>query len=268
MDKVSVYMPTKDRPKMAIRAVSSVLEQSYRNIEMIVVDDGSSRDNQRFLKSQIPDDERVKLIFNKESGGACSARNLAIDAASGRYIAGIDDDDEWLFDRLDCFISEALALEQFSFLYAGDVYECGDGVLRAYPKKDFSRSEFLRRNIVGNQIFTLTERLRDIRFDELMPSAQDYDCFMRLYLKYGPPKYISKVTQILHVGHGLNQITSSDRKILGYKMFFERYNHLMNSAERKYYRATIRALEEEGFTLGNLFQNLTLRNVKRYVFDR
>ena len=91
---VTVYIPTYNRPAMLKRAVLSVLAQTHNNIEILVVDDSSSIENQAEMR-KLAEQLGFSVITNENSKGACGARNTAIKYASGDYITGLDDDDEF-----------------------------------------------------------------------------------------------------------------------------------------------------------------------------
>jgi glycosyltransferase involved in cell wall biosynthesis len=96
---VSVVIPTHDRPKLLLRAIDSVLSQTYREIEVIVVVDTPEQDTVSAVQSV--DDPRVKLIINSYSCTAAGARNAGAEHAKGEWIAFLDDDDEWLPNKLE-----------------------------------------------------------------------------------------------------------------------------------------------------------------------
>ncbi|HAY4006682.1 TPA: glycosyltransferase family 2 protein, partial [Escherichia coli] len=98
---VSVYIPTHNRVDMLERAIMSVLKQSYPNIEIIVSDDGSQDNTKKIVTSYMQQYSNIKYVFSSEAKGACHARNLAIAKASGTYITGLDDDDEFTQDRIE-----------------------------------------------------------------------------------------------------------------------------------------------------------------------
>jgi glycosyltransferase involved in cell wall biosynthesis len=88
----SVILPTRDRPAMLRKAVASVCRQSFRDFELIVIDDGSATD---YLDG-LPTDSRIRIIRNRVTLGVAHARNLGIGGAVGTYISFLDDDDEYL----------------------------------------------------------------------------------------------------------------------------------------------------------------------------
>ena len=95
---VSVILPVYNREKSLEYAMRSVLDQSYKDLELIVVDDASTIDLQPIVESF--DDPRVKYIRQEENGGASVARNTGLAAAQGKYIAFQDSDDLWLPNKL------------------------------------------------------------------------------------------------------------------------------------------------------------------------
>jgi glycosyltransferase involved in cell wall biosynthesis len=98
---VSVIIPTYNRARFIERAVHSVLRQTYRDLEVITVDDGSKDDTLSLIAELAKTDQRVRYILHEKNRGAQAARNTGIKAAEGNYIAFLDSDDEWLPDKLE-----------------------------------------------------------------------------------------------------------------------------------------------------------------------
>jgi glycosyltransferase involved in cell wall biosynthesis len=96
---VSVIIPTIDRPKLVLRAIDSVLRQTHHEIEVIVVVDGPDPDTVSAV--QAVSDPRLQLIINPQRSTAAAARNVGADRAKGEWIAFLDDDDEWLPNKLE-----------------------------------------------------------------------------------------------------------------------------------------------------------------------
>lgn len=97
--RVSVVLPTHNRAKLVGRAISSVLAQSFSSLELIVVDDCSS-DNTREVVASFSD-PRVRYIRLETNQYVCRARNVGINSAQGEFLAFQDDDDIWLWDKLE-----------------------------------------------------------------------------------------------------------------------------------------------------------------------
>ena len=98
-DKISVIIPTYNRGKSIIQSINSVLEQTYHNLEILIVDDCSTDDTE-YLISKI-DDPRVKYIKLKENKGASFARNIGIKIATGKYITFQDSDDLYKTNKIE-----------------------------------------------------------------------------------------------------------------------------------------------------------------------
>jgi len=95
---VSAVIPTRNRPQLILRAVGSVLRQTYKNIEIIVVIDGSDPATEESLSTV--KDLRLRVIALKESVGGSEARNWGVRESHGKWIALLDDDDEWREDKI------------------------------------------------------------------------------------------------------------------------------------------------------------------------
>jgi len=98
---VSVIIPTYNRAHLIGRAIQSVLNQTYRDFEIIIVDDGSTDNTEEVIKEFQKRDERIRYIKHERNKGYPKTLNTGIKAAKGEYIAFQDDDDEWLPEKLE-----------------------------------------------------------------------------------------------------------------------------------------------------------------------
>lgn len=96
---ISVILPTYNRAAMLARSVGSVLEQSFSDFELLIVDDGSSDDTGAVVAAF--GDERIRYLPRASNGGVAAARNTGLQNARGRYLAFQDSDDEWLLGKLE-----------------------------------------------------------------------------------------------------------------------------------------------------------------------
>jgi glycosyltransferase involved in cell wall biosynthesis len=96
---VSAIIPTRNRPELLLRAVRSVIAQTYENLEIIVVVDGPDSTSRAALNKI--DDARLKVVQLAESVGGSDARNRGVQHAKGEWIAFLDDDDEWLPTKIE-----------------------------------------------------------------------------------------------------------------------------------------------------------------------
>lgn len=105
MELVSIIMPTYKRRELFNRALESLINQTYLNIEIIVVDDNSQfGDYREYIESVINKysyDKRIKYIQNRENLGGALSRNVGIQNSKGRYIAFLDDDDEYVLNKIE-----------------------------------------------------------------------------------------------------------------------------------------------------------------------
>ena len=95
-ERISVIIPTYNRGNYILEAVESVLSQTYRRLELIVVDDGSTDDTGRILSEL----EADLIYIRQENRGFAAARNVGVDNSSGSFLAFLDSDDIWLEDKL------------------------------------------------------------------------------------------------------------------------------------------------------------------------
>ena len=179
---ISVIIPTYNRRELLLRAIDSVLQQTHADIEVIVVDDGSTDGTQTAVLDL--HDERVRYVRQSENAGACAARNRGVDMARGEYIAFQDSDDVFHPDKLE---------KQLAYLLetGADVTVCAmnrvrlDGVQEAFPPMAENRTlpyeELLLENICSTQcILGKAEVFRQVRWDEDMPRLQDWDLMLRV----------------------------------------------------------------------------------------
>lgn len=106
MPKVSIIVPAYNAEKLLPDTVASVISQSFRDWELLIVNDGSADSTPLLAQKFAADDNRIKLI-NRENGGLSAARNSGIDAASGEYISFLDADDIWHKDFLSILVKVA-----------------------------------------------------------------------------------------------------------------------------------------------------------------
>lgn len=101
MPLVSVVMPVYNVSKYLRQAIESVLDQTYRNLELIMIDDCSSDESLQIMKEYARKDDRIVVLANDTNQGVASTRNKGIQAARGEYIALLDSDDFWVADKLE-----------------------------------------------------------------------------------------------------------------------------------------------------------------------
>ena len=98
---ISVVMPNYNGKRFVAKTIRSVLNQTYKDFELIIVDDCSSDNSVEIIRGFCEEDSRVCLITNEKNEGVSFARNMGIQKARGKYIALIDNDDTWEYDKLE-----------------------------------------------------------------------------------------------------------------------------------------------------------------------
>ena len=173
-NKVSIVVPVYNASAYIADTILSVLGQDHKDIELILVDDGSSDQSARIAEEYSSD--KVRLLDNTEGKGAAGARNTGIKASTGRYLAFIDADDLWEKDKLSSQI-EFMERTDAAFSFTG--YEFADGQGRGLGKKVKVPDKISYREALKNTtIFTSTvmfdmEKLS--KDDVLMPAVLSED---------------------------------------------------------------------------------------------
>lgn len=171
---VSVIIPSYNRERTLLTSVNSVLEQTVQNIEVIVVDDGSTDNTSKIVESI--DDPRVIYIY-QENKGACAARNNGIEKARGKYIAFHDSDDVWHKDKLEkqinCFKDDSV-----------DIVFCKLNRVNGHKYPDNIKSGLISpvtdvSNIGTQTIIAKRQVFEKYKFDPEMPRFQELELLMR-----------------------------------------------------------------------------------------
>ena len=183
---VSVIIPSYNREHLVGRAIKSVLDQTYQDFELIVIDDASTDNTEEVVKSF--NDERIKYLKHDENKGGAAARNTGIKVARGEYIAFQDSDDEWLPVKLEkqMKVFEA-ASPEVGVVYTGfwriesnkKIYIPSEKVAR---KEGNIHAELLRGNFVDTPTAVVKKDCfaKVGIFDERLPRRQDWELFIRI----------------------------------------------------------------------------------------
>ncbi len=230
---VSVILTTKNRETLLQRAINSILNQTYTNLEIIIINDASNDNTKKNLKKLKELDHRVVIINNKITLGSNPSRNIGIKRAKGKFIAGIDDDDEFIYNRIELLVKNYD--NNFSFITSNNQLIFEDTTFCSNMPREVTLNQMLCENVIMNQGLIERSRIFDVNlYDEKLPSCQDYDLWIRLILQFGPVKIIQNVTQKIYLEESRERIsTYSKSKIKGYFMFYKKYKYLMSEYHRK-----------------------------------
>ena len=205
---VSVIIPTYNRANLIGISLNSVISQSYKNIEIIVVDDGSTDNTEKAVKAI--EDSKIRYIRHLKNLGGNAARNTAIDAAVGEYIAFLDSDDAWVANKLELQIislqkyphpEKVVSYTQVFYSMAGineDTYHTFKEEF-FLPKRGKKLNEAVSDYLFCYQggMFTSTLMLHRTlalatRFRENLRKHQDWDFCLRLEAQGAIFSYIGK----------------------------------------------------------------------------
>ncbi len=243
MTRVSVVIPTRNRPEVVRRAVDSVLAQTYRDFEIIVVIDGPDLATQAALREV--SDPRLHVLPLPESLGGSDARNAGIAASAGEWVAFLDDDDEWLPQRLERQLAHPAARADHPVFLASQFIERSELGDRILPRRSlecrepFSEFLFCRPSLsagtgyVQTSTWLVSRPLIDaVRFTSKLKRNQDVDWMLRAMAVKGATLAI--VPEPLIVFHETGKIGRVSKKA-DWRFQFEWLEHNRELFSRKAY---------------------------------
>jgi len=147
---VSIITPSYNSEKFISETISSIINQTYTNWELLITDDCSKDNTINIIKSFQKNDSRIKLFILKSNGGAGLARNNSIRNAKGRYIAFCDSDDQWKIDKIEKQLGFMNRLSlKFTYSSYDVVDEFGSFKSVKEAPKTISYKMMLNNNYVG-----------------------------------------------------------------------------------------------------------------------
>lgn len=198
---VSVILPTHDRADMLLRAVASALAQTHDNLEVVIIDDGSTDDTAARLAALA--EPRVRLLTHPACRGVSAARNTGLAAARGAYFALLDSDDEWLPAKLERQLAfmrrRGLAISQTQEIWMRGGRRVNAGEAHRKPDGFFFEAS-LERCLVSPSTVVFTRAFWEEigGFDESLPACEDYDLWLRTLLRHP----VGLLDAFLTVRHG------------------------------------------------------------------
>ncbi len=192
MPTVSVVIATFNRAQYVKEAIQSVLDQTYQDFEIVLVDDGST-DNTCEVVDKF-DNSKIRYIFQKNSG-VCIAYNTGIRNSRGRLIAFLDDDDLWLPRKLELQIKASESSPQAGVIYS-DIFNFGNSdpsipethfqPLKWPPPRGKVLDKLIERCFPQTSTLLIKREVFDQigLFDENLPNCQDYDMLIRIATKF------------------------------------------------------------------------------------
>ena len=242
MAKVTAIITSyKREAEIVKRAVDSILNQTFSDVEVLVVDDNGSDSGYSAELKKLCEEKNITYLTQGANKGACSARNYGISHASGEYVGFLDDDDEWMPEKIEKQLKAFEEHPEAGLVYCRgnivneDTHEITGVYNENNIKNDLTFQDMLTKDYVGS---TSQPLIRKACFDEVggfweeQPARQDYEMWLRIAQKYA----LVGIEDVLfvHNMHSGEQISrSSEKSYRGYKNILERYS----DAYRQYPRA-------------------------------
>ena len=207
MFNISIIIPTYNRKSFLIHAINSVLNQTYQNLELIIIDDGSSDKTENIIKKKYP---KIKF-YKQKNKGVSAARNKGIKMASCKWIAFLDSDDRWHPRKLENQINYLLTHPRYKICHTDEIW-IRKGIRINQHKKHkkhgghiFDKCLDLCRISPSSVIIHKDVFNKVGLFNEKLPVCEDYDLWLRIAEKF-PVLYLDEKLTIKYGGH-LNQLS-------------------------------------------------------------
>ncbi len=252
--KVSVVITTYNRCNLVKRALRSVLQQTYRNFEVIVVDDGSTDGTEdKILKFE---DEKVKVISHSKNKGSSAARNTGIGNSEGEFVFFLDSDDYWLPHKLEEQINYINESEkEVEIIYSGVIINDGKDIRTVSPKDTCSEyNALLSKNTLGQIASSIGIKKRLLEsvdgFDESLPSAVDADLWIRLS-RVAKFEYVNNFLAVKDDTAQARLGTDYDSKIKATKIMYDKYKREMGELQKRKRKARMHRIKGQKYYSNN-----------------
>ena len=244
---ISVIIPVYNREDQIGDAIESVFEQSFRDLELIVVDDGSRDNSVDVVRSY--DDDRLRLLEHDINQNGSAARNTGIDAARGEFVAFLDSDDRWMPHKLEVIhqriesLRERGKLSDKTAIFSALEMQTPQSTVRLPvrpPKGDETIREYISMGHGLIHMITLvtTRTLAaSVRFDEQLPVGQDADFAMRLDATGADFYYIDEVLAVWQ-RMGDDHVSGSNKYQAGLQ-WLERNPDLLTARQKARYLGAV-----------------------------
>lgn len=215
---VSIIMPVHNAATYLEEAISSVISQSYKNWELIIVDDASEDSSLEIARKMAAQDSRIRVLVNDTpTGYPATPRNVAIDAAKGRYIAFLDSDDSWLPGKLEQQLPMFSSDERIGVVFSN--YEKMDKNSQRRNRvvvapHETTYDKLLLGNTIGNVTGIYdTKRVGKVHFKRVR--HEDYAMWLSILKRGFVARNTGTVTALYRVTD--DSVSSSKRRLLSWQ---------------------------------------------------
>lgn len=240
MIKVTVIIPTYGMPIFLESAIQSVLKQTLKELELIIVDDNNPNTESRFKTEVLVNricqsDSRVIYVKHEKNMNGSVARNTGFSMAKGKYIALLDSDDAYMPDRLQkCYNTMETSSEKFAGVYTGCEFRRNG---KPYNKfKNVKTGNFLVETLActfmfcsGSNVFVRKNVVDELGgFDPSFQRQQDYEFLVRLFERYS----LIAISEILVVKNQENyNLPTTDRQIAIRKQYLNKFQKIIENLD-------------------------------------
>jgi glycosyltransferase involved in cell wall biosynthesis len=274
LDLVSVVIPTYNRSEELKRALGSILSQTYKNFEVIIVDNNSTDSTDAMLKNL--NDQRVRLLKINNNGVIAASRNLGINASSGKWIAFLDSDDWWHSNKLErvmryCNSGYDVCYHDLKIVGSRRVSSLHQKKMSGYQVKNPVFNDLIQLgNALSNSSVvvkaSLIKQVGGLCEDARLIAAEDYECWIRLSKLTNKFKYIPETLGCYWIGAANTSNATLSLTNLQYinKRYIVKFNEKNNSDSPVWWvYAYARSLYLTGDILNarNLLRKLTKRHI-------
>jgi glycosyltransferase involved in cell wall biosynthesis len=211
---VSVIVPTRNRAKLLSRAINSILTQTFKDFEIIIIDGNSTDDTQQVVEGYL--DPRIRYYLQEVPKNGAQATNEGIAKAKGKYIAFLDDDDEWLPEKLAKQVSLLESLpDEYGMVYCWMDYFNSEGQIihQTHPsiKGNIFEKVLLTESIGGTPTYLIRKAVIDRvgGFDTNLVFGDDGE-FIRRIAKYYKVEFVPEVLAKVYIDHGFKRQSDMD----------------------------------------------------------
>ena len=202
--KISIVIPVFNAELYITNTIQSIVNQSYKNWELLLIDDCSNDNSSHVIKKLMSKDNRIKYYKLETNSGPAIARNKGIELANGDFICFLDADDYWQKDKLEkqltFMVKKDIEFSYHSYAFCdNDGFPVGKNVI---AKKKLSYNEFLKNNIISTitVMFDLSKIDKDLIFMPNIRYVEDMACWLNV-LRHG------------YIAYGISDIYSFYRKV-------------------------------------------------------
>lgn len=232
LELISVVIPSHNRVSFLKKAIETVLNQTWGNIEIIVVNDASTDATKYFLENISKKDKRIRYVNNSKSLGGAGSRNVGLALANGLYVAFLDDDDLWDKDKLEKQLNLLKQNKEASAVSCSFTEEYPSGKTKVRLVKPLSSvQEILKSNKLGgsSMCFALKSTFEKIGgFDSNLRSGQDWDLWIKL--NQVGTVLVCDEALVKHIFHKGERITTNPKSVyLGRRSIFFKYKRFFSS---------------------------------------